>query len=124
MSPPSRATAGRYKRSSLFFRKSARRTALAFFDKNVPRYGNSFVFKTYKIDSNKKSFNFLNPANANKLSDKDLEADLSTILEFYKKTVSLPSATTTDISHGVFYLEKHLEYFLIENWNNTEIGKK
>lgn len=58
-------------------------------------------------------------------SAKDLESDLETILSYYKKAVSLtPLAVTSDYSQGIFYMEKQLEDFIINNWNKTELGKK
>lgn len=100
-------------------------TITAHFDKDVPRYGDSFVFKSYKVSADKVGVKYFYTENNSEASEKDIEADLSTILDYYKKTVSLPvTATTSEISQGLFYMEKQLEDFLIQNWGKTELGKK
>ena len=99
-------------------------TITAHFDKEVPRYGDSFVFKTYivKIDNNKVSLFYEDNSDC---SEKDIESDLLTLLDYYKKTVSLPvTIASVEIRQGLFYMEKQLEDFLIKNWNNTELGRK
>jgi hypothetical protein len=100
-------------------------TIAAYFDQNVPRYGDSFVFKAYSISFEKNIANISYIENGNPASQKDLEADLETMLDYYKKTVSLiPLSTTPDYSQGIFYMEKQLEDFIISNWEKTELGKK
>ncbi len=100
-------------------------TINAFFDKNVPRYGDSFVFKAYEVNGTSKDVEFLNIDNKEKLSEKDLEQDLDTILKYYKKAVSLKIlSSSSECVSGVFYMEKQLEDFIIHNWKNTELGKK
>lgn len=100
-------------------------TITAYFDKDVPRYGDSFVFKAYKIELNNQDVSYINPDEGIPASEKDIEADLSTILDYYKKVVSLPAtAITPELSSGLFYMEKQLEDFLIQNWPNTELGKR
>jgi hypothetical protein len=99
-------------------------TIKAFFDREVPRYGDSFVFKAYKIkiQDDKVEYQSLDGQN---ISEQDLEADLKTILNYYKKTVSIEiKKEDTVLSQGLFYMEKQLEDFIIYNWKNTEIGKK
>lgn len=100
-------------------------TVSGYLDQAVPRYGDSFVFKAYKI-SNENGNTKLSYRDNNEIaSEKDLEADLNTILEYYKKTVSLgPSTVSPEYSSGIFYMEKQLEDFIIHNWDNTELGKK
>lgn len=100
-------------------------TISAYFDKNVPRYGDSFVFRAYKVASNGKSINYSNPETGNEVTVVDMEADLATILDYYKKVVSLPTATTSsEVNQGLFYMEKQLEDFIIHNWDKTDLGKK
>lgn len=78
-------------------------TITAFFNKNVPRYGDSFVFKAYKIEIIDSNINFLVPNSNNKLTDIDLESDLSTINDYYKRVVSLPiSSPAPDFFQGLF----------------------
>lgn len=100
-------------------------TITAYFDKNVPRYGDSFVFRAYKVISNGKSTQYVNPETGKEMTPADMEADLSTILDYYKKVVSIPiSSVTSDINQGLFYMEKQLEDFIIHNWDKTDLGKK
>lgn len=99
-------------------------TIEAFFDKEVPRYGDSFVFKAYKINAGDGKVQYSYP-DGKPASEKDLESDLSVILDYFKKVVSV-EATKADsaISQGLFYMEKQLEDFLVHNWDKTELGQR
>lgn len=99
-------------------------TIKEFFGKDVPRYGDSFVYKAYRITFDKDGIHYTYP-NERVASDRDLETDLSRVIEYFKKVVS-NEITKPDsaIGQGVFYLEKQLEDFLIDNWDRTELGKK
>jgi len=102
-------------------------TIAAYFDQPVPRYGDSFVFKAYevRINNDKVEYVYKLDTGPTKASTQDIESDLSTIIEYYKKIVSLPSSSvSTEVHKGLFYMEKQLEDFLIHNWENTELGKK
>lgn len=99
-------------------------TIKAFFDKEVPRYGDSFVFKAYNINILDKKVIYLSKE-GQIVSEQDLEADLQTILDYYKRTVSIAiRSEDSPLSQGLFYMEKQLEDFIIQNWVNTELGKK
>ncbi len=101
------------------------KTIAAHFDKDVPRYGDSFVFKAYKVKITDNSVQYVYSDAGTEASEKDIEADLSTILEYYKKVNSItPSSTVPEISQGLFYMEKQLEDFLILNWAKTQLGKQ
>jgi Endonuclease NucS/MrcB-like, N-terminal domain len=99
-------------------------TIKEFFGKEVPRYGDSFVYKAYKITFDRETIQYTYP-NGRVASDRDLETDLSRVVEYFKKVVS-NEITKPDsaIGQGVFYMEKQLEDFLINNWDKTELGKK
>lgn len=100
-------------------------TITAYFDKDVPRYGNSFVFKAYQIKFVDNEVQYLLKEDGKTLTEKDIEADLLTILDYYKKVVAIvPTSASSEISQGLFYMEKQLEDFLIQNWEKTELGKK
>ncbi len=97
----------------------------AYFDQSVPRYGDSFVFKAYKVILDKNGVRISYADSGSIASATDLKSDLETILEYYKKAVSLaPSVITSADSQGIFYMEKQLEDFIIQNWDKTELGKK
>ena len=95
-----------------------------FFGKEVPRYGDSFVCKAYKVAFNQGAIQYTYP-NGRYASEKDLESDILRIIEYFKKVVSSEiTRPDSDIGQGVFYLEKQLEDFIIDNWDRTELGKK
>lgn len=100
-------------------------TISAYFDKAISRYGDSFVFKAYNIKIENGKVVYLDDAEK-ALSVEDLESDLEVIISYYKKTLSITSKnpTTTEYTSGLFYMEKELENFIIENWEKTEFGKK
>ncbi len=100
-------------------------TITAYLNQDVPRYGDSFVFKAYKIEitNNEVTYKYFD-SNAVS-SEKDLESDLSIITDYYKKMFSMPSSLIAqEVRDGLFYMEKQLEDFLIFNWENSELGKK
>ncbi len=100
-------------------------TIAAHFDRDVPRYGDSFVFKSYKVKVSDGLVSYSYSNNGQASTEKDIESDLTTILEYFKKIVSVETTQpTSEWSHGIFYMEKQLEDFIIENWKNTEFGKK
>lgn len=101
-------------------------TIESFFDKNVPRYGDSFVFKAYKVEEKNGKVNFTYSEEGQKASIHDLDSDLKTLISYYQKVLSLPSyeEAAESRSQGLFYMEKQLEDFIIFNWENTELGKK
>jgi hypothetical protein len=97
------------------------------FGKKVPRYGDSFVFKVYQLSFAKRSGSMAitYKDNGELATDGALEADLNAILTYYGKAVLMKihdeNSTT---NRGLFYMEKELENFIIQNWNNTEFGKR
>ena len=91
---------------------------------NPARYGDSFLFKSYAPNINSNKVEFVNDDNQ-KISNEIIENDLKQIINSYKKFVSMEIKNeSSPISQGVFYLEKQLEDFIIENWDRTEFGKK
>jgi hypothetical protein len=99
-------------------------TIKAFFDKEVPRYGDSFVFKAYNIKIENDKVEYFSKEGQT-ISEQDIEADLKTILNYYKKTVSIEIRKEDSVlSQGLFYMEKQLEDFIIHNWDKTELGKR
>jgi len=102
-------------------------TIKAFFGVDMPRYNDSFVFKAYKLSFAKHSDSFSLTYGKEDLlaGEKEIEIDLETILDYYTKAVSREAQKeTSPISQGLFYMEKQLEDFIIQNWDNTELGKK
>ncbi len=101
-------------------------TISAYFNQKVPRYGDSFVFKAYKVTIEDKQIAIKYADGKRDTTEVDLNADLETITEYYRKIVSIsdPSVMPNEISQGLFYMEKQLEDFIIQNWRSTELGKK
>ena len=91
---------------------------------NPPRYGDSFLYKSYVPKVNSNNVEFYNE-DSQKISNEDLDNDLKFIINSYKKFVSMEIKNeSSPISQGLFYMEKQLEDFIIANWENTEFGKK
>lgn len=91
---------------------------------NPPRYGDSFLYKSYVPKVNSNNVEFYNE-DSQKISNEDLDKDLKFIINSYKKFVSMEIKNeSSPISQGLFYMEKQLEDFIIANWENTEFGKK
>jgi len=103
-------------------------TIAAYLNMKVPRYGDSFVFKSYKVKINGTEVKYLYSDEENIATDKDIESDLTTILDCYKGAISSDASSATSAAsvwrHGLFCMEKQLEDFIIHNWENTELGKK
>ena len=91
---------------------------------NPPRYGDSFLFKSYIPNTNSNNVEFTSEDNQ-KISNNDIENDLLQIINSYKKFVSMEIKNEeSPISQGLFYMEKQLEDFIIANWDKTEFGQK
>lgn len=96
-----------------------------YLNKKVARYGDSFVFKAYKVDVSDKKVSYTNLDSNLNISEDDIESDLKNIIEYYKKAVQIPlNPATLETTQGLFYMEKQLEDFIIHNWENTDLGKK
>ena len=91
---------------------------------NPPRYGDSFVFKSYIPSVQGKDVKYVNDDNQ-PISGDMLSKDLTEIINYYKKAVSIEiKKEDSPMGQGLFYMEKQLEDFIIENWDKTEFGKK
>ena len=90
------------------------------------RYGDSWVYKSY-IPSTASSGDEIKwftgdnrPLNLN-----ELEANLKEIIDQYKTAASIQiEDVSSPLNQGMFYLESQLEEFIIENWDQTELGQK
>ena len=82
---------------------------------SAPRYGDSFIFKQYRVDPTSQPE--LNATN------QELTQDLKQILKEYIQAVQVTlKDPKSSITKGVFYLEKQLEDFLVNNWENTALA--
>ena len=59
------------------------------------------------------------------ISKLNVVEDLHSILTIYKKTLDLEfKKENSVVSTGLFYMEKQLEDFIVENWESTQLGKE
>ena len=104
---------------------SSTQTITTYFGREVPRYGDSFVFKAYKIEKSPGKTGILRDKTVDLVEEKELESDLNTLRNYYKSILSSPGSVSSQIeSQGLFYMEKTLENFIIENWKSTEFSKR
>ena len=87
---------------------------------DAARYGDSYVYKVYKVEFKGESISIHDTSNARQLSDSDIENDLLALLECYKQALSNPNSNIkSQLAGGEFALESQLEDFLIENWEKN-----
>lgn len=88
-----------------------------------PRYGESWVYKMYEVISNENKLQLrINGAN---ISDESLQLDLDNILDLFAQNLDEAIAEKdSPISAGLFYMEKQLEDFILDNWQTSELGLK
>jgi Endonuclease NucS/MrcB-like, N-terminal domain len=90
---------------------------------NPARYGDSFVFKTYEPVIENNAVKILR--DGVEVSSALIDEELSEILGIYKRTLDLEVKNESSaVSSGLFYMEKQLEDFIIENWENTQLGQQ
>ncbi|MDB4831847.1 endonuclease NucS [Hyphomicrobiales bacterium] len=83
----------------------------------------SWIFKSYKpkiIENEVKYY-----SDDREISSVELLSHLSSIVNEYKTCLDIElKDESSDISKGLFYMEHQLEDFIIDNWNETQFGKK
>lgn len=88
----------------------------------APRYGDSYVFKSYTPEIVGERVSFKD--GSGRTVDDLLAQNLSEILNTYRNSLDLEVRDETSVvSSGLFYMEKQLEEFIIDNWNDSEFGK-
>lgn len=94
------------------------------FDKPY-RYGDSYVYKAYEPKIQNGKVSFINHKNGSVVTSEQFDKDLNYLVEFYGKIINLEIKNEdSSYSQGLFYMESQLEDFIINNWENTELGKK
>ena len=87
------------------------------------KYKDSYVFKSYTPEISNDVVTYSN--NGVQIPHPKIEEDLKNIVSAYKKCLDITvKDETSDFSKGLFYMEKQLEDFIVENWNETQFGKK
>ena len=90
---------------------------------NPPRYGDSWIFKTYDVEPENNGQ--VLRIDGRNIGDAELEGDLKAILEKFSNNLDGSLAQKdSPLSAGLFFMEKQLEDFIIDNWNTSELGQK
>ena len=93
-----------------------------FLDKPF-RYGESYVFQTYVPEITETEVKYFR--NEKEILKEDIAKDLKDITDKYKECLDIEVKDEgSDLSKGLFYMESQLEDFIIQNWNESEFGKK
>lgn len=91
---------------------------------NPARYGDSLVFRQYTTRISSGLVDYISEENKS-VTKKQVLEDLNQILGIYKKNLDLEFKNENSVvSSGLFYMEKQLEDFIIENWESTQLGKE
>ena len=89
------------------------------------RYGDSYVFKSYEPKVENGTVSFINHKNGNTISGEQFDKDLNQLVGYYGKIINIEIKNEdSSYSQGLFYMESQLEDFIVNNWQNTELGKK
>jgi len=100
-------------------------TIREFLPDDVPRYGDSFVFKTYTPQVEGQEVTFVLNDSGQVTTSEAIERDLEEITNFYKRIVANEMKDEkSEISQSLFYMEKQLEDFIIHNWEQTELAER
>ena len=93
-----------------------------FLDKPF-RYGESYVFRTYIPEILENEVKYFR--DNLEISKDELSQDLKKITDTYKECLDIEVKDVgSDLSKGLFYMESQLEDFIIQNWDESEFGKK
>ena len=90
---------------------------------NPFRYGNSYVCMHYEPIVNGEEVKYLR--DGKEVSKEQMTGELDSLVDYYKECMDIDLKDETSvISTGLFYMEQQLEDFIIQNWEETEFGKK
>ncbi len=102
---------------------SSNKTKIKDFINNPPRYGESYICKAYKLKIEGQNVHFY--SDGSEVLEENINKNLVDLINYYKKVIDIEVKDETSVySSGLFYMEKQLEDFIVENWSNTEFGKK
>ena len=87
------------------------------------RYNASYVCNSYKVETQNDQIQFF--VGEKEVDLKILTEDLEKIVGEYKTCLDISvTDESSALSKGLFYMEQQLEDFIIQNWNESEFGKK
>ena len=93
----------------------------AFID-NPFRYGDSYVYKHYLLEIENNAVRY--SVSEQVVDHQIISSDLECLVNRYKSCLDMAGTDeSSDLSKGLFYMEQQLEDFIIENWNQTALGK-
>lgn len=90
---------------------------------NPPRYGDSWVYRMYDVSlqDQKPQLSFSGKV----VNNSELETHLREILDLFAANLDESLAQKdSPLAAGLFYMEKQLEDFIIDNWQTSELGSK
>ena len=89
------------------------------------RYGDSFVYRVYKTEIKNNQVTLKNDETGNGVTKEKFNSELFSLVEFYGKVINLEIKNEeSTYSQGLFYMESQLEDCIIQNWNESEFGKR
>lgn len=101
----------------------ADRVKICDFIPNPPRYGDSYVFKSYVPNIKDGKVNYTQ--DSTEVAPTAIDGQLEEIINLYKKNVEIEVKNESSVlSTCLFYMEKQLEDFIIANWDKTEFGRQ
>ena len=87
------------------------------------RYNASYVCNSYKVETQNDQIQFF--VGEKEVGLNTLAEDLEKIVGEYKTCLDISvTDESSALSKGLFYMEQQLEDFIIQNWNESEFGKK
>jgi len=93
-----------------------------FLDKPF-RYGDSYVYKYYTPEITDEEVKYY--SDDREVNKDEIINDLNQLVSKYKECLEIEVKDESSIiSKGLFYMEQQLEDFIIENWEESEFGKK
>lgn len=90
---------------------------------NAARYGDSYIYEIYnpKVANGVVTFE----RDGVLVSSEELNQELTDLLNYYKKSLEIEVKNENSVvSTGLFYMEKQLEDFIIQNWESTQLGRE
>jgi hypothetical protein len=89
---------------------------------NPPRYGNSWVYKSYDVLEGATGVEFVFDGTPKPVEA--MESDLQELLALFTDNLEIVTTNHESTANvGLFYMEKQLEEFIIDNWAASELGK-
>ena len=90
---------------------------------NPPRYGDSWIYQIYDVEARGNDCSLVK--NGQQIDWGEPITELQSLIKLYELSLEeVAQDKFSPVSQGLFYMEKQLEDFLIENWDHSELGTK